>query len=206
MDKPSPLTWKSRAKVDAWNYGYRRPMSAVRIRDEKERWAHVQPRCAPHVNCLDFPPRQPVEDYSWIHNVDLKTKNLPPEHPLSPERMRQREKEEREKELAARLSNEDIPEVKSERDSRSVRSSQWGKDNPNTADFNAKASKKSTLGRKESAFGEVEKFTAHKAGGHFSSKSKSLLEITRKDEIDLQKQRDIAEAKARHLLSGGRLV
>jgi hypothetical protein len=206
MNKPSPLTWYSKAKVDAWNYGYRRPMSAVQIKDEKSKWDSVQSRCEPHVNCLDFPPRQKVEDYSWVHEAPPIAKTLPPEHPLSPKRLKERDQAERAAALAAQ-GLDTIPEANSAKDSRSVRSSAWGKDNPNTADFSLRGgSKKGISFKKESSFGEVEKFTAHRAGGHYSSKTKSLLEITRKDEIDLQRERDIAEAKAKLILSGGRLV
>ena len=62
------------------------------------------------------------------------------------------------------------------------------------------------MDKSQGAFGEVEKFTGHKAGGHYSSKTKSLLEITRATEIDLQKQRDVAEAKAKLILAGRKLV
>lgn len=73
------------------------------------------------------------------------------------------------------------------------------------AERRPRAKKRSVVDKKESDFGEVGRFTAHKAGGHYSSKSKSLLEITRAKEIEIQKIRDIAEEKAKILLAGGKL-
>ena len=197
MDKRSPISWKARPKVDDQNYTYERPASAVSIHNRAQRFRPPS-RCFPHTNCQAFPIAKPVEDYSWIRSAAPVARRLPVEHP-----MHKLEKELKDPVKKKRADGDESPRGAD----RLSKASSFSKDNPNSAGFGTgKDKKKGKFGMKAGGgFGEVEKFTGHKAGGHFSSKDKSLLEITRASEIDLQKARDVAEAKARLLLSGGNL-
>jgi hypothetical protein len=202
MDKRSPLSWNATPKVEAYNYKYQRPQSAVKVFSDESPQRAVPSRCHPHTNVNHFPLAPPEPDYSWVRAAPNVARNLPDEHPLSPKRLREMAKEQRRLELGSDCDSDTVS--RSDRKSHTTIS----KDNPNNASFvtNRGGAGKFGLTKKASAFGDLEKFTAHRAGGHFSSKSKSLLEITRKDEIDVQKQRDVAEAKAKLLLAGGKLV
>jgi hypothetical protein len=199
MDKRSPLTWNVTPRTDSWNHQYQRPASAVAVVNEAPKFL-VSSRCAPHVNAVPWPPKKPIEDYSWIRTATPQAGQLPPEHPMSPERLREAAKQ-AEAAILAQLASEGI--VVPDRRSGTSKVSGFSRDNPNNSSFNTKGSKK---GKQDGAFGKVDKFTAHRMGGHYSSPTKTLLEVTRKDEIELQKQRDIAEAKAKFLLSGGKLL
>jgi hypothetical protein len=207
MDKRSPLAWNATPKVEAFNYKYTRPQSAVKVFDDKSPSRQVPSRCSPHTNINPFPLVPPEEDYSWVRTAPNVARNLPESHPLSPARLREAERERRRAELGDDYDSDTV--TKSDRKSQAT---SFSKDNPNNSSFSmggksgGKNRGKFGGDKRDSAFGEVDKFTAHKAGGHFSSKTKSLLEITRKDEIDLQKQRDVAEAKAKLVLGGQKLV
>lgn len=198
MDKRSPLTWNAVPRTEAWNHRYKRPASAVKVVNENTRY-NVSSRCAPHVNAVPWPPEKPVEDYSWIRSAQPTAAILPVEHPLSPEKLKEAERE-RDAAAIAQLAAEGI--IVPERRSGTSRMSSFSKDNPNVSSFEVRKSKSE---REKKTFGDVGRFTAHRMGGHYSSPTKTLLEVTRKDEIDLQKQRDVAEAKAKLLLSGGSL-
>lgn len=201
MNKRSPLQWNASAKIDAFNYKYQPPLSDVKVFDDKSPKRVAASRCAPHTNIHPFPVAPPEPDYSWVRTAPPVAGSLPDEHPLSPKRLREADKERLKAELGDDFESE---ATRSER--KSVATS-FSKDNPNSSDFSLQKRRSRVFDDKRSgAFGEVERFTGHKAGGHFSSKTKSLLEITRASEIDLQKQRDVAEAKAKILLSGGSLV
>ena len=201
MDKKSPLHWKARPKVDDTNYTYSRPVSAVVVHNRTKDYSRVGGRAYPHTNCQAFPIAKPLEDYSWIRSAPPVARRLPPEHPLYNIEKELKDPKPKKK----RTDGDESPQG-----DKLSKASSFSKDNPNNAKFNAfgaKAAAKGKFGMKDGGgFGAVEKFTAHKAGGHFSSKDKSLLEITRAAEIDLQKARDVAEAKARILLSGGSLA
>lgn len=193
------MKWNATAKVDAFNYKYERPLAAVKIFDDRSPPREVPSRCFPHTNINQFPVAPPEVDYSWIRTAPPVAKNLPDDHALSPKRLR---------EMAKEQQKADVGSVCDSDDRKSTATSCFSSANPNNSSFTTSVKKMGKFGmdKTKGAFGDVEKFTAHKAGGHFSSKTKSLLEITRKDEIELQKQRDIAEAKAKILLSGGTLV
>jgi hypothetical protein len=201
MDKRSPLKWDAAPRVDAYNYKYQPPQAAIKVFDEKSPKRGVESRCAPHTNINQFPQAPPEQDYSWVRTAKPVAAGLPDDHPLSPKRVRDAERERERRELGS-----DYAASEADSDKKSNATSFSGS-SPNTASFRSPAGGrvKTVEDKRAGAFGEVEKFKGHKAGGHFSSKTKSLLEITRKDEIDLQKQRDVAEAKARILLSGGTL-
>lgn len=207
MEKPSPLTWESTAKVTAWNHRYKPPQSSVAVVNDAPKY-QVSSRCSPHVNALKWPPEKPVEDYSWIRTAKPVAGLLPPDHPMSPEKLKEAERQAQAAAMAELAAEGVVVEKKSAGNTPS-KVSTFSKDNPNNSGFEttSKGQKPAVVNNKtKSAFGEVEKFTAHRMGGHYSSPTKTILEVTRKDEIELQKQRDIAEAKAQFILSGGKLL
>jgi hypothetical protein len=194
MDKRSPMSWKSGAKVDHWNYNYAEPHNSKAVYNSPTKYA-VASRCHPHMNINEYPRRPKEEDYSWVREAEEVAQVLPSTHELSPKRR-------------GPLSDGG---TESPRSGTASRASAFSKDNPNHASFGSKgngAGKSGKFGAVAggSAFGAVDEFKGHKAGGHYSSKNKSLLEITRTGEIDTQKLRDIAEAKAAILLAGGSLA